>query len=127
MMMCESFIALPGELTALLTRCTRRSVFVNVPTFSANDELGNTTCASSAVSVMKMSCTTRKSSALSAFVVCATSGSDSTGFSPMMYRALMMPFSAAGSISVAVMPSLSESFAFQSASNFCWIAGMVTR
>ena len=43
------------------TRCTRRSVLVNVPLFSAKLTAGRTTSANWAVSVRKMSCTTRKS------------------------------------------------------------------
>ena len=43
----------------------------------------------------------------------------------MTYRALSDPFRAAVIISVAVMPSLSDSLAFHNASNFSRIAGMV--
>ena len=57
----------PMGSTALRTRWTRRSLFVNVPSFSANVVAGSTTSAISAVSCMKMSCTTRNSRLLKAF------------------------------------------------------------
>ena len=41
----QSSRAEPGEGTALRTRLTRRSVFVNVPSFSAKLEAGKTTSA----------------------------------------------------------------------------------
>jgi len=59
--------ATPGGSIALRTRCTRRSEFVNVPSFSANAAAGRKTSARTAVSCMKRSCTTRKSSWANAF------------------------------------------------------------
>ncbi len=51
----------PIGLSAARNNCTRRSVFVNVPSRSANDCAGKTTSACFAVSVRNKSCTTRKS------------------------------------------------------------------
>ena len=52
----------PIGAIAWRTRCTRRSLLVNVPSFSAKLVAGSTTCGVCAVSCRKMSCTTRKSS-----------------------------------------------------------------
>ncbi len=52
----------------------RRSVLVKVPSFSRNDAAGSTTSAKAAVSVRKMSWTTRKSSASSASMTCVGVG-----------------------------------------------------
>ena len=55
--------ASPGGSSALRTRCTRRSLFVTVPSVSHHEAAeGKTTSAISAVLVSTMSCTTRKSS-----------------------------------------------------------------
>ena len=40
---CQSGLASPGGSTALRTRCTRRSVLVNVPSFSAKQVAGRMT------------------------------------------------------------------------------------
>ena len=59
-MIQRSSRALPGGSSALRTRCTRRSLFVTVPSDSHQlEDAGRTTWASSAVRVRKMSCTTR--------------------------------------------------------------------
>jgi hypothetical protein len=57
-------------------------VFETVPSFSGQAEAGNMTSAYLAVSVRKMSWTTRCSSLASASRACWTSGSDIAGFSP---------------------------------------------
>ena len=57
-MIHQSDLASPGGSTAFRTRCTRRSVLVKVPSFSAKEAAGSTTCACLADSVKKMSCTT---------------------------------------------------------------------
>ena len=62
------------------------------------------TSANSAVSVRKMSCTARKSSALSALRTLLMLGSDRNGFSPIMYIPRTPFFSAAPTISVTVSP-----------------------
>ena len=74
-----------------------RSVLVTVPHFSGQALAGRTTSASQAVSVMKMSCTTRCSSDASAWRAWFRSGSLIAGFSPMMY----MPRTLCGSLSGA--------------------------
>ncbi len=79
-----------------------------MPSFSAQAAAGKTTSASCAVSVKKMSCTTRKSSASSAWRTCPALGSDSSGFSPMMYMALISPAAAASIISTTVRPGLAD-------------------
>ena len=84
-MICQSARASPGGSSTLRPICTRRSVFVYVPSFSMKDVAGRITSANSAVSVRKMSCTTRKSSALSALRTLLMFGSDRNGFSPIMY------------------------------------------
>ena len=61
-MIRQSTWAFPGGHLAARTRCTRRSVLVKVPFFSAKLAAGSTTSARLAVSVRKMSWTTRKSS-----------------------------------------------------------------
>ena len=76
--------ASPGGSSALRTRCTRRSLFVTVPSASHHDAVpGSTTSAISAVLVITMSCTTRRSSAPSSFLAWLTSASDWAGFSPI--------------------------------------------
>ena len=76
--------ASPGGSRALRTRCTRRSEFVTVPSDSnAAFDAGNTTSASSAVFVMKRSCTIRQSRPSSSFTVCCLSASEDAGFSPI--------------------------------------------
>ena len=62
------------------------------------------TSANSAVSVRKMSCTARKSSALSALRTLLMFGSDRNGFSPIMYIPRTPLLSAAPTISVTVSP-----------------------
>ncbi|OKJ81364.1 hypothetical protein AMK31_23445 [Streptomyces sp. TSRI0107] len=82
-MMSMSSRASPGGVTALRTRWTRRSLLVVVPSVSAQPAVaGRTTCASSAVLVRKMSCTTRKSRARSRRTASSLSASDCAGFSP---------------------------------------------
>ena len=76
--------ASPGGSIALRTRCTRRSEFVTVPSYSHQSAVaGNTTSASSAVAVRKMSCTIRVSRLSSMCRACVALASDSAGFSPM--------------------------------------------
>ena len=60
-----------------------RSTLVNVPVFSAQAAAGSTTSASCAVSVRKMSCTTRKSRSCDRIErIRASSGIDTTGLVP---------------------------------------------
>ena len=74
-----------------------RSVLLTVPVFSGHADAGSTTSASQAVSVRKMSCTTRCSRLLSAWRAWFRSGSLIAGFSPMM----TMPLILCGSLSGA--------------------------
>ena len=90
-MIHQSCRASPGSGSAARPICTWRLVFVTVPFFSGQAEAGRTTSAYFAVSVRKMSCTTRCSSLASASRACSTSGSDIAGFSPMMYMPLISP------------------------------------
>src|SRR6185437_4575355 len=62
------------------------------------------TSANSAVSVRKMSCTTRNSSLDSALRTLLMFGSDRNGFSPSMYMPRTPPLSAEPMISVTVRP-----------------------
>ena len=81
-----------------------RSVLLTVPVFSGQADAGSTTSASHAVSVMKMSCTTRCSSEASAWRVWLRLGSLMAGFSPMTY----MPRTLCGSCSSAtILPMIS--------------------
>ena len=64
------------------------------------------TSANSAVSVRKMSCTTRNSSAASALRTLLMLGSDRNGFSPIMNIPRTPPFRAEPMISVTVSPRL---------------------
>ena len=82
--MSRSPRAWPGGSTAFRESWIRRSVFTNVPSFSANEPPGSTTSAHRADSVRKRSCTARNSSPWNHSSACATSGSEMTGFSPMM-------------------------------------------
>ena len=76
--------ASPGGSSALRTRCTRRSLFVTVPSVSHHDAAeGKTTSAISAVRVRTMSWTTRKSSSERSLRVWVMSASDCAGFSPI--------------------------------------------
>ena len=98
---------LAGCLHGLAQRCTLRSVFVKVPSFSAKLAAGRTTSASFAVSLRKMSWTTRKSSACRPCSTWVMSGSESIGFSPMTKRALTRPSIMASMVSVTVKPGAS--------------------
>ncbi len=73
-MIHQSCRASPGSGSAARPICTRRSVLVKVPSFSGKAEAGNTTSAYYAVSVRKMSCTTRCSSLASASRACVDVG-----------------------------------------------------
>jgi hypothetical protein len=64
------------------------------------------TSANSAVSVRKMSCTTRNSSADSALRTLLMFGSERNGFSPSMYMPRTPPARAEPMISVTVRPRL---------------------
>ena len=99
------------------TRCTRRSLLVKVPSFSAKEVAGSTTSASSVVSWGKMSCTTRNCTFDSACCACARYGSLSNGFSPVMYIQARSPRAAAAIMSVTTRPSSLGSGAAQSRSN----------
>ena len=77
--------------------CTIRSVLLTVPVFSGQALAGSTTSARKAVSVRKMSCTTRCSRLASAWRAWFRLGSLMAGFSPMMY----MPRTLCGSLSGA--------------------------
>ena len=79
-----SSCASPGGSSALRTRCTRRSLFVTVPSLSHHEAAdGKTTSAISAVLVRTMSCTTRKSSPARSRRAWVMSASDWAGFSPI--------------------------------------------
>ncbi len=82
-MIFQSSRAWHGGSKAFRTRWTRRSVLVNVPSFSAKEAPGRTTSASSAVSVRKMSWTTRNSAPARALRVRSVLGSLRAGFSPI--------------------------------------------
>ncbi len=74
---------IPGSgTTACRTICTRRSVLVNVPVFSAKLNPGRTTSAYLAVSVMNSSMIAKNSRFSMARTMCAVSGSVRTGSSP---------------------------------------------
>ena len=124
-MTCQSGRAWPGGSSTLRPICTRRSVFVYVPSFSRNEVAGSTTSANSAVSVRKMSCTTRNSSAASALRTLLTFGSERNGFSPIMYMPRTPPLSALPTISVTVRPGLSSSSRPHASRNFSCACGVV--
>ena len=114
-----SSLALPGGSSALRTRCTRRSEFVTVPSDSnALFDAGNTTSASSAVFVMKMSCTIRVSRPRSSSTACSLSASLVAGFSPMQYTAVRSPRSIAWNMFVRCHPYSGMIGVPQAASNF---------
>ncbi|MCY1545783.1 hypothetical protein D9M68_817400 [compost metagenome] len=104
-----------------------RSVLVKVPVFSGNAEAGSTTSARYAVSVRKMSCTTRWSSDASASRACSASGSDIAGFSPMMYMPRTSPRSIACMTSTTVRPGWRSSGMPHSASKLAIATGSSTR
>ena len=106
-MISQSGRVCPGGSTALRTRCTRRSVLVKVPSFSAYSAAGRKTSAYLAVSVMKMFWTTRKSRLPSALRTWLASASVSAGSSPMMYIALSVPSTASSNISGMRSPIVS--------------------
>jgi hypothetical protein len=76
--------AWPRGGIARRTRCTRRSVLVKVPSFSAQEVAGRKTSAKAADSLMKRSCATRNSSCSMCWRVTLRFGSVIIGFSPMM-------------------------------------------
>ena len=81
--MRQSSRASPGQSSAFRTRFTRRSVFVNVPSFSANDDAGSTTSAYFRVeSFRKMSCETMNSQRSRPSSTWCAFGSVCAGFSP---------------------------------------------
>ena len=95
-----------------------------VPSFSRYDDAGKMTSANSAVSVRKMSWTTRKSSAARALRTLLMFGSDRNGFSPSMYMPRTPPFRAEPMISVTVSPRLgSRSLVPQACSNLAFTPG----
>ena len=108
-MIHQSSRASPGNGRAGGPICTWRLVLETVPSFSGQAEAGNTTSAYFAVSVRKMSWTTRCSKWASAARACSTSGSDIAGFSPMMYMPRISPRCTASMISTTVNPRLSSS------------------
>ena len=82
------------------------------------------TSANSAVSVRKMSCTTRNSSAASALRTLLMLGSDRNGFSPSMYMPRTPPLSAEPMISVTVSPRTgSRSLVPHACSNLAFTPG----
>ena len=100
------------------TREIRRSAFVNVPSFSRNDEPGRNTWANFAVSLMNRSCTTRHSSDSSAAVTWCVFGSDCAISSPCTYSPLNDPSIAASNILGIRSPgSLSTSTPHAAANN----------
>ena len=103
-MSSQSCRASPGRSSAGRPIWIWRFVFVYVPSFSACAEAGSTTSANQAVSVRKMSCTTRCSSFASASRAWSWSGSDIAGFSPMMYMPVISPSWTASMISTTVRP-----------------------
>jgi len=102
-------------------------VFVYVPTFSSAVVAGRTTSANSAVSVRKMSCTTRNSRFASPLRTLFTLGSLRNGFSPIMYIPRMLPASASATISVTVRPAFGSSWASHARSNFSRVSSRTTR
>ena len=97
--------ASPGGSSALRTRCTRRSLFVTVPSVSHHDAAeGKTTSAISAVFVSTMSWTTRKSSSERSLRVWLMSASDWAGFSPITYSVRSSPRSMPWNICVRCQP-----------------------
>ena len=84
------------------------------------------TSATSAVSVRKMSWTTRNSRLASALRTLLTFGSERNGFSPRMYIPLMSPSYAASAISTTVSPLVGDSSRPQAVSNFARIAASST-
>ena len=101
-------------------------MFVYVPVFSKKLDAGKMTSANSAVSVRKMSCTARKSSAARALRTFAVFGSLMNGFSPWMYMPRMSPCSAAWMISTTVSPGWGSSGTPHAASKRPRIAGSFT-
>ena len=94
-MIHKSGFASPGGSTAWRPICTVRSVLLTVPVFSGQALAGSTTSANQAVSVKKMSCTTKCCKLANAWRAWFKSGSLMAGFSPMMY----MPLTLCGSLS----------------------------
>ena len=111
-----------GEI-ALRTLCIRRSVLVNVPSFSANDAAGNTTCAYSAVSVRNMSDTARNSILLKTFLTSLISGWLMAGFAPITNMP-EIPFPS--SISILVSPGDVGTSVFHKFLNFFLISSSAT-
>ena len=105
-MIQRSWRASPGGSIAWRPICTSRSVLVKVPVFSGKALAGRITSARYAVSVKKMSCTTRWSSIASDSRAWFASGSDIAGFSPMMYMPRTLPALIACITSTTVRPGL---------------------
>ncbi len=97
-MISKSVLAEPGGSIAGMTSCTRRSAFVNVPSFSRKLEAGRITSAYWVVSVSKMSWQTRNSRFSRAATTCAVFGSVCATSSPKMYIAFRSPATAASNI-----------------------------
>lgn len=98
----RSGLASPGGSTARSERCTVRSAFVNVPSFSPQIAAGSTTSASITVSLMKASCTTTNSSSFARIDrMRCSSGSDTAGLVPEIQRKRIDPSSAYRMICIA--------------------------
>jgi len=100
--MSRSGRACPGGSTAFSDKCTVRSTLVKVPVFSAHVAAGSTTSASCAVSVRKMSCTTKNSRSCDRIDrTRASSGSETAGFVPLTHNIRSEPSSAKRTICIA--------------------------
>jgi hypothetical protein len=110
----------------LRTRWTRRSEFVNTPSFSANTADGKTTSAKRAVSFMNGSWMARNSSLFMPRSSTMQLGSESTMSSPMTNRPrICLPTTFI--ISFRFSPGTGESLAPQAASYLRCTSGSSTR
>ena len=126
-MICQSARDSPTGGRAWRTRWTRRSLLVNVPSFSAKLAEGRITSASSPVSFMKISMQTTKSRASMACCAWLRLGSLISGFSPMTTMARICPVRAPSTISVTVRPGLGGRATSQARSKLPRISGSSTR
>ena len=120
--MCQSGRASPSGSSARRTRCTRPSMFVKVPSFSAKEAAGSTTSACAAVGVRNMSCTTRNSTFSRAACANCPSGKATAGLAPRTKSAFSAPRPAASSISTVFRPAFSGRFSPHLPAN--WPAAM---
>ncbi len=115
-----------GSGMAWFSILTRLSALVKVPSFSKKQPAGSTTWASFAVSVIKISCTTRRSSFFMADFTWCIFACVAAGSYPMMYIAFNFPDKASLYIWGSLSPGFAGSRQPHASENFLFATGSST-